>query len=377
MFEKEAKSLKKMGFDVTIVAGKREGKLFTIGKKPVFQKEEFYYDGIHFVTYDAHYPLGQEKKVMIRKMIEELRNGAQSYFIDGLAQKALAIQADIYHAHEWETLYDAVQIKRILRNEQKRNIKVIFDAHELESDNLLMKELMKEVDYIITVSNGLKSQYAQRYPKVPITVIYNSPHFEKQIPPKDFSSKLLTIAYEGSLTKDKGDPEKIAEIINHCKTKINFKFKIIGGMPKLPEYQGVMQKMKSNPYIQWVDWVDYHDLPKQLSNVHIGYINFRLNTPNREYALPNKFFSYLNSGIPVVVNAAHEMEEFIKRHKCGIVIKKGEATAEDYATQFVRLYNNRLLLKKMSENARSVIRSTYGWEMMESRLRSIYSVLSK
>ncbi len=51
--------------------------------------------------------------------------------------------------------------------------------------------------------------------------------------------------------------------------------------------------------------------------------------------MPNKFFSYLNNGVPVVVNQASEMKKFIEKHRCGIVIEKEEPSAADYVEQFL------------------------------------------
>ncbi|WP_139347261.1 glycosyltransferase, partial [Herbaspirillum sp. VT-16-41] len=101
-----------------------------------------------------------------------------------------------------------------------------------------------------------------------------------------------------------------------------------------------------------------------MENVDIGWIDFDdlSQSLNRSYALPNKFFSYLNNGIPVVVNKCHEMEEFIRTHKCGLVINKPKATAQDYARAFLYLNKNRAKLTQMSVNARKVVENLYSWE---------------
>lgn len=460
VFEKEARSLKAMGHHVTVMGPKHKGRLLSISRNPIsIRKNRFKRDGVHVVTYKANSISGKKRvALMQRRMIQNIKRRLQTYFVDHLWIKALRVKADVYHAHEWETLYEAVQIKRMLRK-KKRRVKVIFDAHELEQNTLLLKLLMHEVDHIITVSDSLKRIYAKRYPKTPITVIYNSPTTNKvqitntdntaeiedlgyindstettetidtgtivdtadtpdkfDIPDKvdtieedkakvntdhiDFSSVNapgpfrtattvikastkrslpFTIAYEGMLTKDKGDPYKIIQIVNRCaKSGMNVKFKILGKaiVKNKREQINILKKIRSNRRINYT-WVDFKDLPKHLANTHVGYIYFHLNDPNRVYALPNKFFSYLNSGIPVVVNNAAEMRGFINRHKCGIVINKKNPTAADYASQFIRLNANRHLLDKLSQNAMKVMQTTYCWERMEQRLARIYRSLHK
>lgn len=453
VFEKEARSLKAMGHHVTVMGPKHKGRLLSISRKPIsIRKNSFKRDGVHVVTYRANRITGKKRVAfMQRRMIQNMKRRVQTYFVDHLWIKALRVKADVYHAHEWETLYEAVQIKRMLRK-RKRRVKVVFDAHELEQNTPLLKLLMREVDHIITVSDSLKRIYAKRYPKIPITVIYNSPAMDKvQIANTDDTAEIedsgniydstktidtiaeaniidkpdtidtediidtidssdkndtdsrsdkapipigtaptvkkvpakgslpFMITYEGMLTKDKGDPYKVIQIVNRCaKSGMNVKFKILGKVvaANKREQMNIVKKIRSNRRISCT-WVDFKDLPKHLANTHVGYIYFHLNDPNRIYALPNKFFSYLNSGIPVVVNNAADMRSFINKHKCGIVINKKNPTAADYASQFIRLNANRNLLDKLSQNARNVMQTTYCWERMEQRLERIYRSLRK
>src|SRR5690606_31760561 len=136
-------------------------------------------------------------------MIRALQEDRQDYFIDTLYDKALSTDADVYHAHEWHTLYEAVQIKRSLRK-KGRNVKVIFDAHELYAENSLMTIKMKEVDHLITVSESIKEIYMNRYPGIPVTLIYNSPSYQEEIPVKNDNEDSFTIADEGMVTEGKG-----------------------------------------------------------------------------------------------------------------------------------------------------------------------------
>lgn len=380
----------RMGHHVTIMAPKHNGQLLSIAESPIldkaFQSDRFVHEGVHFVAYHAT-KIKEAKQVarMQQKMVQNLKNQVKPYFVDALGTASLQEKADVYHAHEWETLYEAIQIKRMLKK-KNRSVKVIFDAHELEEDNLLLKLLMREVDHMITVSDSLKKIYASRYPKMPISLIYNSPPFLEQVPSvlknKNWlfaASKPFTIAYEGTLSKKKGDPYKIIEIVNLLKeARIDAKFNILGNVSlgDTAETNKVISALKSHPNIEY-GWVDFKDLPQYWAKVDIGYIYFDLNNQNRVNALPNKFFSYLNSGIPVIVNAASEMERIITKYQCGIVIKKKSPTASDYAAHLLSLHKNRELLKRLSLNAREIMRTLYCWEKMEERLAGIMKSLKK
>ncbi|MBB5150424.1 glycosyltransferase [Ureibacillus thermosphaericus] len=370
VFEKEAISLKKLGYDVTIVAGKTRGVVFGPNrssiKDPAFKKDSFEYKGIKFLTYD----IVEITYTHINKMIKALETNTQNYFPDKLYEKALSTNADIYHAHELHTLYEAVQIKRTLRKKGK-NVKVIFDAHELEANSKFLTLLMKEVDHLITVSDSIKEIYQKRYPNVPITVIYNTPSYQEELQKDKTYKNSFVIAFEGVVTYQKGDPRKIIEIANLCnKSMKNFSFEIFGRIhPTMKERNLISQHPSIN-----CKWIDYHNLPTELNKVHVGYIYFDTSNANRKYAMPNKFFSYLNNGIPVVVNQSIDMKRFIEKYQCGIVIDKVNPTAEDYYNQFYRLYQNRKLLSQMGQNARKAMKDIC-WEKMEERLSEIYKSL--
>src|SRR5690554_5356920 len=91
VFEKEAISLKKLGYEVTIVAGKRHGKLFGPDRKPIsdtnFQKDAFVYKEVNFLTYNL---AGGINQTSVNRMINSLKNNTQNYFIDKLYEKALS-----------------------------------------------------------------------------------------------------------------------------------------------------------------------------------------------------------------------------------------------------------------------------------------------
>lgn len=376
IFRKQAISLRKLGHEVTIVAGRYKKGSYLLGpdrdwlKDKRFQKDSFIYEDVNFLTYVFKHP----RESHIPGMIRALQEDRQDYFIDTLYDKALSTDADVYHAHEWHTLYEAVQIKRSLRK-KGRNVKVIFDAHELYAENSLMTLMMKEVDHLITVSESIKEIYIKRYPGIPVTLIYNSPSYQEEIPVKNENEDSFTIAYEGMVTEGKGHPEKILDITNLCKSKMeNFRFKIIGKIPVREYYRVMREKINDNPYIE-SRWVDYHELPRELSNVHVGYIFFETSEENKNYALPNKLFSYLNNGLPVVVNQAHEMKNFVEKHQCGIVVEKKDPTAEEYVEAILKLYQDRQLLNQMSKNGREAMRTIYCWERMEERLAEVYNSL--
>ncbi|MFD2614853.1 glycosyltransferase [Paenibacillus gansuensis] len=382
IFKKEAKSLLKRGYDVTLVVPRKNGYLFDIDGSPFtdrFLEPSFLYEGIKIVTY-------HEQKESFAQRYSNVKSNKTGSFQNELTKTGLAQKADIYHAHEFSSLYSAVGIKRALSAEGMK-VKLIYDSHEISPDPLsvqnsankkkllrMLDRMIKEVDYIITVSDAIKNWYIIRNPNIPVEVIYNSPPFAQDHHIKLFDDNGLTVCHEGNITRYKGNAELIFGIVFQCSKSMPFTFKIIGGTR-----QGKTLPVPSriSRYIKQTGWVEYHEIPEHMKDADIGWLHLDTsNSLNRTFALPNKFFSYLNNGIPVVVNKCCEMERIIRTHHCGLVINKTNPTVEDYAEAFEYMNRNRTRLQKMSVNARNAMKNWYCWEHMEKRLFLVYEHLS-
>uniref|UniRef100_UPI0036D26E26 glycosyltransferase n=1 Tax=Flavobacterium myungsuense TaxID=651823 RepID=UPI0036D26E26 len=125
-------------------------------------------------------------------------------------------------------------------------------------------------------------------------------------------------------------------------------------------------------------WVDYEEIPEKMKGADLGWVDLDAKgSLNNRYAMPNKFFSYLNNGMPVVVNQCDDMKEFIRKYNCGYIVKGREATAEDYAKGLLDLNFNRKQIHAMSLQARKVMEERFSWAKMEKRLLSIYDELNE
>ncbi|MDL4839763.1 glycosyltransferase [Aquibacillus rhizosphaerae] len=386
IFKREAKSLIKLGFDVTMIVPRKDGYLFDIDGTPIknsFLDQTFIHEGITFITYNFEESRAALSKVLSPEVIWE------QGFMNPLTELAIQQNADIYHVHEYLSLFAGIGVKRSFKKKNK-DIKLVYDSHELTPDpfdtrtptelrnNLKEKLLLMldEVDYIITISHSIKSWFLSQNPTLPVEVIYNSPPLAKDYQPKNFDKDHFIACYEGNIDYKRGSKDKIIQISEICSKDIEFKIKVIGGTRfgdsfHLPEH--LSEK------IELTGWVDYYSISQHMRNVDIGWIDYEDlgSSLNRSYAMPNKFFSYLNNGVPILVNRCHEMESFIRTHQCGLIIDKKEATAEDYANAIIYLSKNKSLLKEMSLNGRRVMEQTYCWDNMEKRLIKVYDYLTK
>ncbi|WBX80845.1 glycosyltransferase [Virgibacillus salarius] len=384
IFKKEAKSLLKQGYRVTMIVPRIEGYLFDIDGSTFterFLEKTFYYEGIKIVTYEQMFP---EKN--IKTLHYNLQSKKNNQFSDPLTQLGIEQDADIYHAHEFFSLYSGILIKRAFMSQGKR-CKLVYDSHELEPDPLLkqpiqtlkikiqmLKIMLKELDYLVTVSESIKEWYLSFNLNLPIEIIYNSPPLARDYVPKKTNNSELTLVYEGTVNKKRGSFDKFVHILELVNKQMPVKAKIIGGW-KADKYDNNHYNLTNiNDHIEFVGWQHYDSIPKAMKDADIGWIDLDVShSLNNRFAMPNKFFSYLNNGVPVLVNQCKDMAEFIQTYRCGYVVPKLKADAQDYVEALLYLENYKL--DEMSYHAREIMESMFSWEHMENRLFKVYKKL--
>lgn len=388
IFKKEAQSLVKHGYSVTMVVPRIDGYLFDVDGtvfRESFRSSTFVHKGIKVVTYEQMDP---EKS--IKNLHYNLRSGEYTRFTDPLTQIGIAQKADFYHAHEFYSLYSGIGIKRALTSEGK-HCKLIYDSHELEPDPLtnqsnntkkikrqMLAYMLKELDYVITVSESIKSWYLSLDPHLSIEVIYNSPPLAPEHGLRQDDKSDFIIAYEGSMDQKRGSFSKLMDVLEMCNKSFDLQVKIIGGRKEGNQEQNLIIPSHLRDNVQLTGWVSYDLIPEVMKNVDVGWIDLdAAHSLNNRFAMPNKFFSYLNNSIPVLVNQCADMEKFIQTYKCGYVVKKLQATAEDYFQALLQLHSDKRMLHEMSGNARNVMESNFSWEHMEARLFNVYDQLAK
>ena len=382
IFYKEAKSLFSNGYDVTMIVPRKDGSLVEPSGRLVeddFLDQTFLYEGVRFVTYNV-----EKTKSSYPHQLHCVNTAQIDPLPSLLRELGLKEKADIYHAHEFSSCYDAIMIKRSLKQGGKR-CRIIYDSHELDLDTRdplvsqkrqvqkkkLLKNMCKELDAVITVSSAIEGVFHQLNSELQTAVLFNSPRLSP-LAKRSKPNVPLVLGYVGRMEEQKGSLDKLYEILALTED-IQLRVKVIGGP---------IQQLKDSipPSIQerieWTGWLSYSQLHHSLAEVDIGWIDVDVsNSLNREYSLPNKFFTYLERGIPPLVNKCLEMESFIKRYQCGFVLNHRQASSRDYAKVLRNLDENRGFVRTAGLNGREVMEQTYSWDLMQERLLALYQNL--
>jgi glycosyltransferase involved in cell wall biosynthesis len=357
IFHKEAKSLKKCGHLVNIIApGKFSEKKIVDGIDVVIVKKSFT-EMLHFIT-------------MFRLFWEGIKN-----------------DSEIYHCHEPGSLFVCLLIKLFKRK------KLVYDAHEHYPSLMSAKPRLPEItkkpihysidkfeifscrfaDHIITVNKSLYKRYE---PFKKVTILYNVPSLEL-FPTIKTSKNKEIIVYSGIVSRKRG-LDKLLDSIRKIKSDYpNILLLIPGYISDTKNF-----KQWVNAYInennlsgnfKVTGLIPYEEVLQNVQTANIGMILFQPTYYNNIIGLPNKLFEYMACGVPVIASNFPEIQKIVEETKCGKLV---DPTKVDEITEAILwMLEHPGESKKLGQNGRRAIEDKYNWEYMEKRLCQLYEEL--
>jgi alpha-maltose-1-phosphate synthase len=254
---------------------------------------------------------------------------------------------DIIHAHDQEMLNLGVEIKKI-----KKNAKLIYDSHEMFHEwplnlsnfssfwiaiksylvrkTLIFRERrnIKHVDRIITVNQSLATILA-KYFKHDQEIIFlrnfprrNYAHGKNNLIREklgiDASKKILIYIGQNVYLKTLN----IEQVLLELKNQIGIDMVFVCGV-ETPSAQQVIKFTKDNGIdnIHFLNRVRPDEITTYLQGADVGILA-TWNKKNKSYwfALGNKFFEYIQAGIPVLATAQPEHIPILKKYQCGVLV---------------------------------------------------------
>jgi glycosyltransferase involved in cell wall biosynthesis len=195
---------------------------------------------------------------------------------------------------------------------------IIYMPHELETEetgsgkvlNMFLKIIekigMKFVKHTTVVSPGIQHWYQNKYKTDKVSLIRNIPDFDnhKQSINKKLRSKLglsssdIVFIYQGLIENSRGVIE-VATIFSMLKDRK--KHLVIMGYG--PATNAIVDFAFKFANIHYIPAVDPKDICDYTSDADIGLL-FIANeiSASYKYSLPNKYFEYVKSGIPILIS---------------------------------------------------------------------------
>lgn len=358
---KETQSLRKAGYEVSVVAlhDDREG----------------------LAEYEVMDGVAVHRIKLVSKSWSKLPPIQVLKYLEFCARAICEIKADIVHCNDLNALPVGYILKSILRCK-----KIVYDAHELESERneqgslakhlarFLEGVLIKNVDAVITVSDGIADWYKHAYGIKRPNVIMNVPEWKDIQKHNLFAEENAELAwkkiflYQGGLSAGRGIEYMLEAFSKRRDNKAVLMF--MG-------YGSLAEKIKEAAQVY--DNIFYHEAvtPQELwrytASADYGLVCTENTCLSHYYSLPNKLFEYAMAGIPMILTNLHEFIFLNNQYKFGVVLENSSAREiNDKIDYLLDIDANKY--GELSSNAKKMAKDL-AWEQQGDRLQKIYSDL--
>jgi glycosyltransferase involved in cell wall biosynthesis len=283
----------------------------------------------------------------------------------------IKIKPNIIHVHDTVVLPAGVIIKMIT------GAKIIYDAHELESDRNGLGKFTKNVvrnfeklvwDYIdglIVVSPSIENWYNKNIGCKKTEVIYNSPVLksEKIINNRYFidcysiPENCKIFIYVGILEKGRG-----IDIITEAFTRSSIESHVVfmGYGSYYANLENLSAKFKN---IHVHPAVPHSEVVRVIGAANFGLCIVENVSLSDYYCLPNKLFEYYFANVPVLASNFPDIDSFIEKNKCGVTCN---VEIESVVKCILEIQNN-------LKNFDFLNQKEYDWNSQKEKLISFYN----
>lgn len=206
---------------------------------------------------------------------------------------------------------------------------VVFDAHEFApeelSDRLWWRILiapysdwqcahyLPQVAGMTTVGQAIADAYAQAYGVRPV-VVTNAPPYAALAPTPVQAP--IRVLHHGTAQRGRGLEEmlRLADLLD---SRFTLDFVLSGGSSRFRKQ--LVARASRNPRVRFPPPVPMRALVQMANAYDIGAFLLPPNNRNRRYALPNKFFEFIQARLAVAIGPSQEMAELLRRYQCGVV----------------------------------------------------------
>ncbi len=293
-------------------------------------------------------------------------------------QKAIEVNADIYHFHDPELIPVGLKL-------MKRKKQVIYDIHEDVPKDILSKYYInkfvrklisrtfkiyedhssRKFSYLITATPKIKERFEKLNTN---TEVVNNYPIRKELSNDNYwQDKKDEICYIGAITEVRGLGYLI-DSLEHTPYKLN-----LAGDFASDELKQEYQAKKGWENVNFYGFVNREEAKNILTKSKAGLVTF-LPEPNHVDAQPNKLFEYMSAGVPVICSHFPLWKDIIEKNNCGICVDP--ENPKQIAEAINKVVENKDS-EQMGENGVKKIEQIYNWDIEKIKLVNIYELLKQ
>jgi glycosyltransferase involved in cell wall biosynthesis len=299
--------------------------------------------------------------------------------------KAVRQKADVYHAHDFNTLMPAYLASGA------NGAKLVYDSRELWLENdrlapylplqkpmlwLLEKTLARRADLVLTVSDPIADELATRYGIERPLVLMNCPRYTEVQPSSEIrgllrgdSGKKVAI-YVGGLLHNRG----LEQLIESAQYLREAEVVIIGDGLLRQSLEEKVKRMRLEDRVRFVGWISHKELLTYAASADVGVEPTQSTCLSYRYALGNKTFEYLMAGLPIAVSDQPQRRQIVEKYGVGEVFD--EKDPRSIAQAIDSIVSDEERYQEMRRKALQAAREEFNWEVQAKKLIEAYSGLA-
>jgi len=298
---------------------------------------------------------------------------------NSLYQRALSLNADLYHLHDPELMPIGLKLKR-------RGKRVIFDAHEDLPKQVLGKHYLskpvrrmlacilaryeayacKRFDGVIAATPFIREKFVHINRST--VDICNFPLLSELQSEENATQKTHSVCYVGGLTPSRGISELVTAV-SLCRESLRLE---LCGRFEPSAYENEVRSLPGWSHVDAHGHVGREQVRQIMSRSLAGVVTLH---PLVNYvdALPVKMFEYMSAGIPVIASEFPLWREIISKNDCGLLVNPLDAGAIAKAIDY--LVKNPTEAERMGRNGRNAVETLYNWDHEEKKLLIFYETI--
>ena len=257
---------------------------------------------------------------------------------------------------------------------------VIFDAHEYYPEEqtvsffwrlffrrpsyALCRKVIPQCAGMVTVCPGIAKAYQETFGLLP-EVMFNAP-FQQVLAAKPVASERIRLIHHGGANPDR-HLEVMLDMMRFTDARFTLDMMLVG-------QEGYIRSLKERyvgqTNIIWRDPVPMQALAATLNVYDIGLHSIAPTSFNNTYALPNKFFEFIQARLGIAIGPSPEMAAIAKEHDLGVI-------ADDFTPQALAAKLNALTpedimsFKHNADKAAAIYNAEASMEVLKTMLQRV------